>query len=301
MNERNGKIIYVPGMKPKPRPEDHAAMLWRCLCDGVRRADAELAGQLAMHKDIFELIAWSRLFYEERTSIEPDLPGIERLLTLDGPEQRDLSEALHWHKRVGQLVYLLSDAFPVLINLVATPDMKGTLQDARRYFRNENGVATQIRKIVADALTAAWESGHRIMIIAHSLGSVIAYDVLWELSRRQGNDVYIDEFLTIGSPLGVNFVQHRLRSSHEQGEQRYPNNIRRWKNLSAIGEMTSLDRRMNKDYAPMLAAGLIESITDDIGLETYFRGPHGLNVHKCYGYMANIKTGAVVADWLRRR
>ena len=294
----NDKIIYVPGMKPKPPAEQHRAMLWRCLLDGVRRADSGWVEPLSSEPDVFELAAWSSLFYHEQTSIEPDLPGIERLLRLDGPEPEDLSEARHWHKRIAQFVYLLSDAFPALIDLVANPAMKATLQDARRYFRNEDGHATRIRARVAEELRAAGDAGRRILLIGHSLGSVIAFDTLWELSRLDDSDVRIDEFVTIGSPLGLNFVQHRMLGANEPGLRRYPGNIGRWVNLSAIGEMTSLDRSMADDYAPMIDGGLVESIEDHTDLDTYFRGPLGLNVHKCYGYMANVETGKVIVDWL---
>lgn len=297
---RNEHIIYVPGMKPKPPAEDHRAMLWRCLLNGVRRADPDWVEPLRGHPEAFELAAWSTLFYHEQTSIDSDLPGIERLLRLDGPEPEDLREARHWHKRIAQFVYLLSDAFPWLIDLVANPAMKATLQDARRYFRDEEGRATRIRQRVTEELRAATDAGRRIMLVGHSLGSVIAFDVLWELSRRERSDVRIDEFVTLGSPLGLNFVQHRMLGAREPGDRRYPDNIRRWTNLSAIGEMTSLDRSMADDYAPMLRSGLIESINDRTDLGTYFRGPLGLNVHKCYGYMANVQTGQVIVDWLRR-
>ncbi|MFQ5634488.1 MAG: hypothetical protein ACE5G3_04055 [Gammaproteobacteria bacterium] len=298
MNIENNKIIYVPGMKPKPPAEDHRAMLWRCLLDGVRRADPSWVEPLRDRPDVFELAAWSVLFYHQQTSIDPDLPGIERLLELDGPEERDLAEAMHWHKRIAQFVYLLCDAFPPLVNLVANPAMKATLQDARRYFRNEDGRAAMIRRRVAEELHAATDAGRRIMLIGHSLGSVIAFDVLWELSRRERSDVRIDEFVTIGSPLGLNFARHRILGARERGERRYPDNIGRWTNLSAVGEMTSLDRSMADDFAPLKAAGLVESITDHTDLQTYFRGPQGLNVHKCYGYMANARTGRVIVDWL---
>lgn len=300
MDIANTRIIYVPGMKPKPPAEDHRAMLWRCLLDGVRRADPSWVEPLRAHPDVFELAAWSTLFYHEQTSVEPDLPGIERLLRLDGPESEDLRDAQHWHKRIAQFVYLLSDAFPWLIDLVANPAMKATLQDARRYFQNEDGRATSIRERVAAELEQAAEAGQRVLLFGHSLGSVIAFDVLWELSRKQSSAVRIDEFVTLGSPLGLNFVQHRMLGSGEKGLLRYPDNIRRWVNLSAIGEMTSLDRSMADDYAPMLSGGLIESITDHTALRTYFRGPLGLNVHKCYGYMANVQTGRIVVDWLER-
>ena len=45
-----------------------------------------------------------------------------------------------------------------------------------------------------------------------------------------------------------------------------------------------------------LDLGLVERITDHVNLVNYFRGPDGLNVHKCYGYMVNERTGAVIAD-----
>lgn len=298
MTTANDQIIYVPGMKPKPPAADHRDMLWRCLLDGVRRADPDRVKPLRERPETFELAAWSSLFYHEQTSIEPDLPGIDRLLSLEGPEPEDLREARHWHKRIAQFVYLLSDAFPSLIGLVANPAMKATLQDSQRYFRNEDGRAGRIRARVAQELHAATDAGRRILVIGHSLGSVIVFDALWELSRLEGSDVRIDEFLTIGSPLGLNFVQHRMLGAHEPGLLKYPANIRRWTNLSAIGEMTSLDRTMADDFAPMVDGGLVESIVDHTDLQTYFRGPDGLNVHKCYGYMANVETGRVIADWL---
>ena len=140
--------------------------------------------------------------------------------------------------------------------------MKATLQDARRYFQDEDGRATRIRERVTAELQAAADAGQRILLFGHSLGSVIAFDVLWELSREPTSSLRIDEFVTLGSPLGLNFVQHRMLGAREEGLRRYPRNIRRWTNLSAIGEMTSLDRSMADDYGPMLEGGLIDGIVD---------------------------------------
>ena len=299
MSSNKPSIIYVPGMKPKPPLPEHAAVLWRCLLDGVRRADPNVAAQMAGHETAFELVAWTQLFYSEEKALSLDLPGVERLLRMNGPSDRDIREANHWHKRIGKLVYLLSDAFPILIDLVANPDLKATLQDTRRYFKNQQNVANRIRQMLADLLSKAWNDGRRIILIGHSLGSIIAFDVLWELSRRQASKLRVDRFVTIGSPLGLNFFQHRMLNAREPEDTRYPGNIRRWDNLSAIGEMTALDRLFVDDFKPMLDMGLVESITDHPDLINYFRGPEGLNVHKCYGYMANKQTGAVIADCWR--
>ncbi len=291
------QIVYVPGMKPKPPVEAHEDMLWRCLLNGVERADPAVARELAWRRESFRVAPWSRLFYDEYTDIAPDLPGVERLLSLDGPEPRDIEEARHWHKRIAKLMYLASDTFPFLIDWVANPNVKAMLQDTRRYFQNHDGVATRIRRLVADRLLASWTPDSRLLVIAHSLGSVIAFDVLWELSRRADSEIRVDQFLTIGSPLGLNFMRHRMLNATATGIEKYPTNIRRWVNLAAIGEMTALDRTFADDYRKMVTLGLVESITDHTDLVTWFRGPDGLNVHKCYGYMANEKTGAAIAAW----
>lgn len=293
-------VIYVPGMKPKPPVEEHRAMLWKCMLEGIRRADRSAEKVLGITSDNLELVGWSHLFYSEQRELALDLPGIERLLRLEGPEARDVREALHWHKRIAQLVYLMSDAFPFLIGFVANPNLKATLQDTQRYFRNERGVATEVRKMVSDALESAFQAGRRIMLMGHSLGSVIAYDVLWEMSRRHSSEVRVDHFVTLGSPLGLKFVKHRMLCTHFPELEQYPSNIRKWTNLSAVGELTALDRTFADDYRPMLDEGLVESITDHIELMNYFRGPEGLNVHRCYGYAANEKTGAVIAEWMSR-
>ena len=299
MNNSKDIVIFVPGMKPKPPVDEHRATLWKCAIEGMRRS-----GRLARHApdpagDTFQLIGWSKLFYSEQRDIKLDLPGVDRLFSLDGPEARDVREALHWHKRIAQFVYLMTDAFPLLIRLIPNRNLKSTLQDSQRYFKNEHGVGSEIRAFVAAALLDAWTAGRRIMLIGHSLGSVIAFDVLWELSRLQNEDLQIDHFVTLGSPLGLNFIKHRLLCTHHPELNPYPSNIKRWSNLSAVGELTALDRTFADDFRPMREQGLVESIVDHIDLINYFRGPDGLNVHRCYGYMVNEKTGAVIADWLQ--
>ena len=86
MNTDKDRIIYVHGMKPKPRPEDHRAMLWRCLLDGVRRVDVGVAEEMAGNPGMFALVAWSGLLYDQRVSIEPDVPVPANLVKLNVPQ-----------------------------------------------------------------------------------------------------------------------------------------------------------------------------------------------------------------------
>lgn len=63
--------------------------------------------------------------------------------------------------------------------------------------------------------------------------------------------------------------------------------------------MTALDRPLAGTWAEMRELGLVREITDRLDLQTCFRGPEGLNVHKCYGYLANPVVGQAIADWWR--
>ncbi|RMF98220.1 MAG: hypothetical protein D6727_03310 [Gammaproteobacteria bacterium] len=297
MNQR--RILYVPGMKPKPPAEWHERMLLRCLLTGLRRTDPVVAAELETAREVFSLVPWPHLFYTEVKDTAIDAPGLDRLLALPAPEARDIEEARHWQKQLARFAYLACDALPWLTRWIADPNVKATLQDSLRYLENRDGIAARIRELVAEALQAAAEGGRPVLLIAHSLGSVIAWDVLWSLSRQRSGPAAVD-FLTLGSPLGLNFFRHRLLGARAEGRARYPDNIRHWINLSAIGELTALDRRFADDYAPMLRLGLLDSITDETELYNYFRGAEGLNVHKCYGYLVNPHTAAAVADWWRR-
>jgi len=83
-------------------------------------------------------------------------------------------------------------------------------------------IGRRVREIVKAPLRELFGQGRRVLLIGHSMGSVIAYDALWELWHEEHNPGRIDLFLTIGSPLGMNFTQRRLLGRGESGARRYP-------------------------------------------------------------------------------
>ena len=153
-----------------------------------------------------------------------------------------------------------------------------------------------IRRMLKLPLKAAAESDRRILLLAHSMGSVIAWDALWELTHEDGDDLAIDLLVTMGSPLGQRFIQRRIKGFGEKGAYRYPHNIRRWINLSAVGDLTSIDPKIADDFAMMARLGLVESF-EDYGVQNYFRLDGELNVHAEYGYLTNAVTARIVSDW----
>ena len=291
-------IIYVPGMRPKPEPVAHRAALLKCLLEGVRRKDAEVAASIAAAGDLFDIVSWTFGFYGEHRDIALDQPAIDGVLKQPEANVKDIVEAHALKRRFLRALYRAADHLPFLIPHFANEKMELHLRDLRRYVSNSNDVAEQTRLMLRRPLLQAAEAGRPILLLAHSMGSVIAWDTLWQLSRMSVDDVPVDLLVTMGSPLGQRYIQRRLLGHTIPNERRYPDNVRRWVNISAIGELTALDYALKNDYSPMLEAGVVEEIVD-LDFYSYYRDGGKLNVHAEYGYLVSEVTASTVCDWWR--
>jgi hypothetical protein len=297
MNNKN--IIFVPGKNPKPAPKPHRKMLWRCLLEGIRRSEPELVSELEKHFDCFKLVAWTYLYYHETKDFSYDLPWIDALINKHGPSAEDIEDTKTWQRKLAKFFFSAGDMFPFIIPLLPKV-IRQIAQETRRYFQNQNSIATDIRELLKQDLRPLLSSNQKILLIGHSLGSVIAYDTLWELAHVEGLEGKVDLFLTLGSPLGMNYVQRRLMGNREKGIKKYPDNIRRWVNISSVGDITALDRTFRDDFSHMLEFGMIDSIEDHSeAIYNFFRNDEGLNVHRSYGYLVNPAVGYVISDWWR--
>ncbi|MDH5649730.1 MAG: lipase family protein [Gammaproteobacteria bacterium] len=293
----NKRIIFVPGKNPKPREDQHRALLWRALMEGVRRAEPEIARQLEGYADNFSVIPWNFLYYHEYKDISIDLPWIDALINQHGPTEQDVREAESLHVKLDRALLTLADIFHFLIPLL--PEVvRNTAKEINRYFGNHDNIACEIRELLKKELRPLLSNNDKIMLIGHSLGSVIAYDTLWELCHLEKLPGKVDVFLTIGSPLGMNYVQRRLKGTQDHGKKHFPTNIKKWVNISSVGDAAALDRVFLDDFCPMLKLGIIESIEDHCqGIYNFFRNAEGLNVHRSYGYLVNPAVGKIIADW----
>jgi hypothetical protein len=170
------------------------------------------------------------------------------------------------------------------------------IRDLRRYIKNDNEIAEVIRRRLKVPLEAASLAGRPILLVAHSMGSVIAYDALWQLSRKEDRGVLVDQFLTMGSPLGQRFIQQHLMGFREKNGQRYPDNVGQWLNISAVGELTAIDTELGNDYGEMVRLGLVSRIRD-LEFYNFFHHDGVLNVHAEYGYLINEVAAREIRDW----
>ena len=283
-------------MKPKPPPEVHLKEICRCLRAGLERVSPETAR--ALSDECLTLVSWTFLFYGQHRDVELDRPGIDRILAVPEPSSDDIKEIESLAIRVTRMLRVLGDALPFFGRLIAKQRMRLTIAEAHRYLQDRRGVATAIRGLLRDVLLEAWTAGERVLLIGHSLGSVIAYDTLWELSRDEPGSGHVELFVTLGSPLGTRMILKGLRGAGRHGRDLYPTNIVRWQNFSARGELTALHPELKPFFGEMVDLGLLESFQDVTGFYNHFRGSDGLDVHMSYGYLINRAVAESVADWL---
>jgi hypothetical protein len=75
------------------------------------------------------------------------------------------------------------------------------------------------------------------VVIAHSLGSVVAYEALW-----RPNAPVVDHLITVGSPLAMpDVVRHRLKPQPDPQGTRPPT-VRRWTDIADIGDLVAIPR-----------------------------------------------------------
>ncbi len=291
-------ILYVPGLLPKPEPGPHRDALFRCLIAGIRRHDEKVALDIAANLHCFDVISWTYDFYKSHRDIAIDQAAIEAVIQQDSASKEDIAEATSWQRRVARWIFSLADVMPFLIPHIANERLELHMRDLRRYVRNSNEIAEHTRQMLKIPLRAAAEAGRPILLIGHSMGSVIAWDSLWQLAHSDDDHVAVDLFLTMGSPLGQHYIQRRLQGGAESGASRFVSGIRRWVNLTAVGDLTAIDPVLADDFAEMVDLGMVESIDDHV-LHNYFRLDGVLNVHAEYGYLANDVTARLVSDWWR--
>ena len=96
----------------------------------------------------------------------------------------------------------------------------GELRQVRRYLSDPD------LKVHADARVADAVTDECRVLIGHSLGSVAAFEFLRQHPQRR-----LDLFLTLGSPLGLQAIRHRMPNPQFGAAEGIPPNVAAWVNL----------------------------------------------------------------------
>ena len=106
-------------------------------------------------------------------------------------------------------------------------------------------VRAVLRQRLIDQLKVLQDKAERLIIVSHSMGTIIAYDVL----RRCPECPPVHTLITLGSPLGVTEVQEKLVAEGVSGVD-FPAKLTRWINVyDPLDPICGADPRLGNDYA----------------------------------------------------
>jgi hypothetical protein len=137
------------------------------------------------------------------------------------------------------------------------------VRDVSLYLTN-TGFRSQVAERVAHTIQ---QQNQEVAIIAHSLGTVVAYDVL---SRMP--DVKVSHFVSIGSPLGLKSIRKVITAGLTE---LFPPNLKSWTNIYNRKDMVSAVRELAGLYPSLDNRSIVDS---DIG-EGNWADAHSIEVY----------------------
>jgi subtilisin family serine protease len=173
---------------------------------------------------------------------------------------------------------------PALRRPLAKAFLEATIKDTAAYFFRP-GMRAKIQARLRQALP---KDGRLLTLVAHSQGSVIALEVLTALPASDPPRVY--QFVTIGSPLGIQEVQEFLDCPRPLA---VPGSIRLWNNFSDPLDLAALDKGLAHDFSSS------DRVVDEVIRNTRTRVHAEFNPHSAAGYLAHPKVRAVVCGAAR--
>lgn len=143
--------------------------------------------------------------------------------------------------------------------------------------------AALMRESLAQRLRSG---GGPFVVVAHSQGSMIAYDVLRQL---QAADCEVTLFLTLGSPLGLPQMRSMFKRWTGARKLPFPDCVQRWFNVAETRDPVALDSDLTGDIAN--AKGRFENLS---GARLNPDWPY--NAHSGSGYLTIPQVRAAVRE-----
>jgi hypothetical protein len=270
-------VTFIHGIANKP-PLDQLQDLWlRSLADGTG-LDLGVEGVTS------SMVYWADVLYAEPAAegAAEESASDESVAEAKAPESADLgvkdmdaSEAAWTASLAAKLaVPLALDTAVAAVVSAVTPSpvadtleriplpgfvkvrlMKRLLRDVHHYLYNVDfsprpgatfKVQDEIRGRMIKALKEGAERPGPHVVVSHSMGTVIAYDCL----KRVADAPVVDGLITIGSPLGIDEVQDRLKPEWSR-DTGYPfEKVRgRWVNVyDKLDPVAGFDPNFGNDY-----------------------------------------------------
>lgn len=299
-------IIGIHGLGNKPRKE----LLhdwWRlAIVEGLDKTG------VAYTMPEFELVYWADILHEKPTDEtitnpkdpyfldEPYTPSKKTSIKKDISVRR---KVLDWFDEAADKIFLNND-MTVKYSYISDAIIHNYFKDLEAYYLNEkiikNGIESFARDQIRERLRKVLIK-HRsddIFIVSHSMGSIVAYDIL----TFNLPDFEVHTFATIGSPLGIPFVRSRIALEKKiilnDIKLKTPPGVQKnWFNFSDIEDDVAINYSLNKDFDANKYG--IQPI--DFIVHNDYEINNKPNPHKSFGYLRSPEFSKVLLDFINEK
>ena len=310
-NKKNKSLLLIHGRDFKPAASTYLELSVAALRAGLLRDYPDcipcfdkLQIDLAWYGDLSsEILLAKGKHYDEELDVG-DRRNALRALSEITPRKKFGIRLYDQLPGKSALPEFLMDVSAPLLSAVGfrTPVLAWLAKDVAAYYDKDSDYADAVRTRLRDKLCECMDRGDEIMLMTHGTGSVIAYDVLWELSNDTATypeygQCKVAHWLTLGSPLGDSVVQKRLLGAKERDKNKFPSNVISWHNLAAEDDYTSHDTTLADDFKKMMVQRRVSAVHDYRVFNLAVRYGKS-NPHSSIGYYIHPRVAKIVATWL---
>jgi hypothetical protein len=260
---------------PVPSPEDVGVAFYGDLFrPRGTRAGSEPPydeGDIETDEEFALLMEW----WVEAARVDPTVPG---------PDQVGARGRVGWAASQALRIDAVRAALDALTGSeymrgVLDRRLIGDLKQVVGYFTDDT-----VRRAARDRV-AARITGDTRVVVAHSLGSVVAYETLCDPTLNGGWDVRT--LVTLGSPLGMRaVVLGRLDPPPEDGWAVWPKPLRSWVNIADSTDIVAVVRDLRPAFGDRVTDVLVHN---------------GSHMHDVTRYLTAVETGQAVVTGLLSR
>jgi pimeloyl-ACP methyl ester carboxylesterase len=280
-------IIGIHGLDNKPEASILEASWRESIAEGLSRHGG---GRRANVR--FQLVYWADLMYGEpldaASLLEPYVAAEGTgPLPRAGLSVRKVTAA----RMRGGLGRALEKVSRVRVGeRVVSGTVKAKMPDLH-FYRNDEQMQKAVQGRLIKRLRSARRWRRNVMLIAHSMGSIVAYDVLSNAGRVL-KSLEISHFVTVGSPLGLAGLKTVI-----EGPPCVPECVARWSNFSDPKDpVASWDTSLSDNYQ---ANSRGVTVSDHLVVNGYVNPAGKSNPHKIFGYLRTPEISDLIAAFVR--
>ncbi|MFN2396205.1 MAG: esterase/lipase family protein [Bacteroidales bacterium] len=300
-------IIGIHGLGNKP-DKDTLSKWWQLsLKEGLANQGFET------ELPEFKMVYWADILYPHPLDKNVEDPENPSYIDEKYTKGNSYSERRSYRIRKRLLRYVGKQLYKIFLNEDLTikysfiPDyiIRKYFSDLEIYYEDEcetvDPVKCRKKELIKQRLADVLDEhkNDKILLIAHSMGSIIAFDVLSFFAP----EYKVHTFITIGSPLGIPLVVSKIASQYKnkpRGKKEMvtpPGIYENWFNFSDLLDKITLNYKLSRRYK--FNENAIKprdfNVANDYISEA---GEH--NPHKSYGYLRTKEFSYMLNNFIER-